>query len=215
MMPRMHKAIAMGPMGNLQGTGKFFCLNTGWILKQQSFTTLPMLDRVIKHMNAIRLREKQGQAFRFLNCRQESYKWTDAVPKDDQEFQGLLEDDKEAAYPDISAESPGVELKSEEADYTAVTDEPEPDFEQLAATALDNAGIDPQDCLCSAQAVAATAPLRAGPALVEANDDKIVYEITFDLPDAGLAGGNVIQDDTLPPPAVGASIFDMADKTKF
>jgi hypothetical protein len=67
-----------------------------------------------------------------------------------------------------------VELESEETDYVAVTDEPEPDFEQLAATALDNAGIDPQDRLCAAQAAVAAAPLRAGPALVEANDDKIV-----------------------------------------
>ena len=34
MTPRTHKAIAMGPMGNLQGTVKFFCLNTGRILRQ-------------------------------------------------------------------------------------------------------------------------------------------------------------------------------------
>jgi hypothetical protein len=137
----------------------------------------------------------------------------DAVLEDDPEFQGLLKDDKEAAYPDISVESSGVELESEETDCAAVTDEPEPDFEQLATTTLDNAGIDPQDCLCAAQAAAAAAPLRAGPALVEANDNKIIYKITFDLPNAGLAGGNVIQDDALPPPAVKASILDMADET--
>jgi hypothetical protein len=137
----------------------------------------------------------------------------DAVPEDDPEFQGLLKEDKEAAYPDISAEPPGVELESEEADYAAVTDEPEPDFEQLATTTLDNAGINPQDCLCAAQAAAAAASLRAEPALVEANEDKIVYEITFNLPDAGLTDGNVIQDDTPPPPAAGASILDMANKT--
>jgi hypothetical protein len=41
MMPRIHKAIAMGLAGNLQGTVKFFCLNTGQILKRQSFTALP------------------------------------------------------------------------------------------------------------------------------------------------------------------------------
>jgi hypothetical protein len=106
-----------------------------------------------------------------------------------------------------------VELEPEEMDCAAVTDEPEPDFEQLAATALDNAGIDLQDCLHAAQAAAAAAPLRVGPTLVEANDDEIVYEITFDLPDAGLAGANVFQDDAPPPPAGEASILDMADKT--
>jgi hypothetical protein len=162
MMPWTHKAIAMGPMGNLQGMAKFFCLNTGRILKRKLFTALPMPDRVIKHVNAIGLRKKQDQVFRFHNRRQEPYEWTNAVPEDDPEFQGLLEDNKEAAYPDISAEPPGVELESEETNYAAVTDEPEPDFGQLAATALVNAGIDPQDHICTAQATAAAAPLRAG-----------------------------------------------------
>ncbi len=172
-----------------------------------------MPDRVIKCVNAIGLCKKQGQAFQFLNCRQEPYKWTGVVPEDDPEFQGLLEDDKEVAYPDISTKPPGVELESVDMDYVAVTDEPEPDFEQLAATALDNAGINPQDCFRTAQAAAAAALLRVGPALVEADDDKIVYKINFNLPDAGLAGGNVIQDNTLPPPAVEASILDMANKS--
>jgi hypothetical protein len=30
-------------------------------------------------------------------------RWTDAVPKDDPEFQGLLEEEEPAAYPDVSA----------------------------------------------------------------------------------------------------------------
>jgi hypothetical protein len=128
MTPWTHEAIAMGPTGNLQGLVKFFCLNTGRILKQRSFTALPMPDSVIKRVDAIGLRKKQGRAFWFLNRKQEPYKWTDAVPEDDPEFQGLLENEDEAAYPDISAEPPGVELKSQEADYVAVTDDPESDF---------------------------------------------------------------------------------------
>jgi hypothetical protein len=150
----MHEAIAMGPTGNLQGTVKFFCLTMGCILKRRSFTPYPMPERVIKRVNAIGLRQKQGRTFRFLNRRQEPYQWTDTVPEDDPEFQGLLEDKEEAAYPDISAELLGVELESEEVDYAAVTDEPVPDFEQLAATTLDNAGIDPQDCLCATRGAA-------------------------------------------------------------
>jgi hypothetical protein len=194
MTPWTHKAIAMGPMGNLQGSVKFFCLNTGRILKRQLFTTLPMPDRVIMHVNNIGLREKQGRTFRFINWRQEPYEWTDVVPEDDPDFQGLFEEEEEAAYPDISAEPPGVELELEEADYLALTDKPEPNFEQLATAALDNAGIDPQDCLCAAQAAQAAVggDQRRGPALVEADDNKIVYKITFDLPDAGLAGENVV-----------------------
>ncbi len=38
------------------------------------------------------------------------YKWTDAVPKDNPEFQVLLEEEEPAAYPDVLAELPGVEL---------------------------------------------------------------------------------------------------------
>jgi hypothetical protein len=163
---------------------KFFCLNTGCILKQRSFTALPMPDRVIKRVNNIRVRDKQGRTFRFLNRRREPYEWTDSVPEDDPEFQGLLKDEEEAAYPDISAEPPGVELELEEADFSAVTDDPEPDFEQLAAAALDNAGINPQDRLHAAQAAqtaAAAAHAAAaadfeqrGPYLVGANQDKIM-----------------------------------------
>ena len=185
----------MGPTGNLQGLVKFFCLNTGRILKRRSFTALPMPDRVIKRVNAIGVRKRQGWTFRFLNWQREPYEWTDSVPEDDPEFQGLLEDEEEAAYPDISAEPPGVELESEEADFSAVTDDPEPDFEQLAAAALDNAGINPQDRLHAAQAAhtaaeAAQAAAAAAfehwrPALVEANQDKIMYEIVFDLPVTG------------------------------
>ncbi len=35
-----------------------------------------------------------------------------------------------------------MELTSEEDDYPAITEEPEADFQHLAATELDNAGID-------------------------------------------------------------------------
>ncbi len=62
-----------------------------------------------------------------------------------------------------------MELESKEVNYAAVTDEPIPDFEQLAATALDNAGIDQQDCLRAARAAAG----RTGPTLVEADDTRL------------------------------------------
>jgi hypothetical protein len=127
MTPRTYKAIAMGPTGNLQGTVKFFCLTTGRILKR-SFTPYPMPDRVIKLVNAIGLCEKQGRTFWFLNRRQEPYEWTDTIPEDDPEFQGLLKEEEEAAYPDISAELPGVELESKEVNYTAVTMNPYPNL---------------------------------------------------------------------------------------
>jgi hypothetical protein len=88
----------------------------GRILKRHSFTAMPMPDRVIKRVNTIGLREKQGRTFRFTDRSKEPYEWMDFVPEDDLEFQGLLEDD-EAPFPDISAELPGVPLEDKEYDF--------------------------------------------------------------------------------------------------
>ncbi len=84
-----------------------------------------------------------------------------------------------------------MELTSKEDDYPAITEEPEADFQHLAAAALDNAGIDTVAWLHTARDLADTAAIGIAPqnpraALVEADEDKIMYKITFDLPDAGL-----------------------------
>ena len=134
-------------------------------------------------MNAIGKREKQGRTFRFLNRRGEPFEWTDKVPEDDPEFQGLLEETEDTAvYPDISAELPGVLLEEQEQDFQPLTDEPEPDFRDLAGDALYNAGIDTDEALRRAH-LGNTPP---GPAMVEGGDNELVYKLTFDLPDAGL-----------------------------
>ena len=149
---------------------------------------MPMPDSVIQRVNRIGEREKQGRTFRFLNRRGEPYEWTDEVPKDDPDFQGLLDENEDTAvYPDVSAELPGVELESEERDFQTVTDEPEPDFRDLAGAALHNAGIDANEMIRNAQAQGGQVQA-PGPALIDANKDEIVYELTFDLPDAGLNG---------------------------
>jgi hypothetical protein len=187
---RTHEGIVLGPTGNLQGSVKFYCLKTGRVLKRREFTEMPMPDTVITRVNLIGQREKQGRTFRFLNRRRDPFEWTDEVPEDDPEFQGLLDDEVEAAlYPDISAELPGVRLEMTESDFPAITDDPDPDFAALAAIALDNAGID--DAARARAARDAGALLHedargGGAALVKADDDKIVYELTFDLPDDGL-----------------------------
>ena len=107
-----------------------------------------MPDHVIRRVNAIGKREKQGWTFWFLNRRGEPYEWTNEVPEDDPEFQGLLEETEDTAvYPDISAELPGVLLEEQEQDFQTLTDEPEPDFRDLAGDALYNAGIDADEAL--------------------------------------------------------------------
>ena len=140
---RAHKAIALGPTGNLQGSVKFYCVNTGRVLKRRSFTPMPMPNRVIKRDNKIGEQEGQGRTFCFLNRQKQAYEWTDAVPEDDDDFQGLLEDEVEAApYPNISAELPGVELDKEKQEFQMILNKPEPDFRDMAAATLHNAGID-------------------------------------------------------------------------
>ncbi len=84
-----------------------------------------------------------------------------------------------------------LEEEEEEYDFQVVTDKPEPAFEDLAAVALANTGIDTKDCLRAARAAAEAAAaaqiqVSGSQRLIEADPDKIVYEITVELPDAGL-----------------------------
>ncbi len=78
-----HEGIALGPTGNLQGSVKFYCLNTGRVLKRRSFTAMPMPQRIIKQVNKIGGHEKQGCDFCFLNRNKEEFDWTDKVPVED------------------------------------------------------------------------------------------------------------------------------------
>jgi hypothetical protein len=177
---------------------------------------MPTPDRVIKRVNTIGERKGQGRTFRFLNHCKEPYKWTDSVPEDNPEFQGLLDNEEEAAYPEISAELSGVELEEEERDFTPVTDEPEADFRELAGAALHNAGIDADDRI---RAALGAADEHSAPVVIESNKDELVYELTFELPDAGLVpiANNFSvplgddRDDTLVAPIVVNNIDAVQD----
>ena len=57
-----------------------------------------MSDRVITRINTIGAREGQDRTFHFLNRRKETFEWTDSVPEDDPEFQGLLKNKGEAPF---------------------------------------------------------------------------------------------------------------------
>ena len=56
-----HKGIALGPTGNIQGSVKFYCLNTGRVLKRRAFTEIPMSTAVIAKVNKIGKKENQGK----------------------------------------------------------------------------------------------------------------------------------------------------------
>jgi hypothetical protein len=144
-----------------------------------------MPTRVIKRVDTIGAQEAQSRELRFLNQNKDAFTWTDVVPVDNPAFQGLLKEE-EAVYPDITAELPGVPLEEEVVDHRAVTDEDEPNFKVLVARALDNANINPAAHLLAARVVEAQ-PVAPGPTLIDADEDKIIYKLTFDLPNAGLA----------------------------
>jgi hypothetical protein len=132
----------------------------------------------------------------------------DEVHEDNPDLQGLLEEP--ALYPNISAELPGALLKGDVDDIQVVTNKLEPDFVELAAAALDNAGINPDEHLQAAWQVQEPSP---SPAVVKADKDKIVYKITFDLPDAGLVGTNVVPVNISPPANPINPIHNFATKT--
>jgi hypothetical protein len=155
------------------------------VLKRRLFTALPMPTRVIKWVDTIGAREAQGWEFHFLNWNKDTFTWTDEVLADNPVFQDLLKEE-EAVYPDITAELPGVPLEKEIVDHRAVMDKDEPNFRVLTARVLDNANINPATHLWATHAAEAQ-PVTPGPTMIDANEDKIIYNLVFDLPDAGLA----------------------------
>ncbi len=83
-------------------------------------------------------------------------------------------------------------LKKRKATNQVVTDEPKPGFKSLTVMVLDNMGINTATQVCAARAAVDTADTTAvavppnEPCLVKAYEDKIVYDVTVELPDAGL-----------------------------
>ena len=179
---RTHKGIALRTTGNLQGSVKFYYLNTGQVLKRRNFTPIPLPGRLIAKVEDIGNKQNPGREFRSTNRHKKLFGWTDEFQEDDNVFQGLLELE-EAAYPDIPAELPGIEFEwNQTEDQTdcitdAVDGAPKPDFEERAAGTLENADIRPGDRR-QAQPVVQPAD-NAAPA----QPSKVIYNIRIDLPD--------------------------------
>ena len=70
-----------------------------------------MPTAVIAMVDKIGKKENQGKEFQFLNRNKEPFDWTDEIPDNDGEFQGLL--GEETPFPDISSGLPGVILVDE------------------------------------------------------------------------------------------------------
>ena len=60
MTPRVDGAIALTPLGNAQGSVKFYCLATGGIITRDHWTVVPLTDNIIAHMNELANSLKRG-----------------------------------------------------------------------------------------------------------------------------------------------------------
>ncbi len=104
MVTRSTLAIVLGPMGNLQGTYKFFSLETGKKIKRCKLTAYPMPDLVIKQVEAFG--KSSLGVFNFANRNGILFEWDKVV---DECPEGIVEEDV-VLYPSLVAEFPGVTL---------------------------------------------------------------------------------------------------------
>jgi hypothetical protein len=70
----MHKGIALGPIGNLQGSVKFYCLNMGQVLKCRSFTPGMVHANVGQNVTPINFIVKQYAYLKVMFCYFFTYK---------------------------------------------------------------------------------------------------------------------------------------------
>ena len=148
-----------------------------------------MPKAIINKVDNIGKKESQGKEFRFLNQNREPFDWTDEIPDNGGEFQGLLEE--EAPFPDISSKLSGVILEDELVGHTmALEEEYEPAFEAKAAVTLDNADIQVDEQLHADQTQVDTVPIMVP------QPHEIMYDVELgaDEPDEGL------EDPLIPPP---------------
>lgn len=141
MQRRTHPAICMGPTGNLQGSYKFFSLESGQRIIRRNFTELPTTDSIRKQVEKMAQAENRSPGLSFTNRHGADFHFTND-DLDEPLVESLVEQSL-APFPDIPAEFPGV--------YTAVTEEGETtahavdssptDWPSLAEAAAANSGI--------------------------------------------------------------------------
>jgi hypothetical protein len=103
-----------------------------------------MPDRVIavvKDWGQRHQKEDKKQALTFLNRKKKLYNWDNDNLKDDK---GLVESD--IAHPDLPAEFPGINLKSEQPHHHQVVEVIEESNDERIYTAQRNASLDDLPC---------------------------------------------------------------------
>jgi hypothetical protein len=145
MQERTKSCINLGPTGNFQGTHKFLNLETGEVIKRMRFTEIPMPDSAIARVEYWAKRDKQERSdtLVFSNRNNEHFGWDeegDNLPLVDDN--AVEQEPTHAAYPDIPAELPGIELECN-MPTTAIAPDTPPDENEIACGARDNANINP------------------------------------------------------------------------
>jgi len=110
MEPRTTEGIAMGPVGNIQGTQKFYDLKTSRIIKRKEFTVMPMPDSIMDLIIQHGERDKQGNKLNVRNRKNQPFDWD--MEDDDEDDEPLVEDNAPEPAP-FPAEVPGVPVTSD------------------------------------------------------------------------------------------------------
>jgi hypothetical protein len=139
MMSRSTPSIVLGPMGNLQGTYKFFSLTTGKKIKRRRLTRYPMPDSVIRKVERYARAGATPNELDFADRSGILFEWNEEI---DESLGELVEEDY-VPYPSIPAEFPGVDLERDTPMET-IEEEFVPHGRPEDAAAL-NAGYVPPD----------------------------------------------------------------------
>ena len=133
---RTHEGISMGPMGNFQGSHKFFCLYQGKIITRRQFTRMEMPESVINRVNKWGTKSKKevlGRDLAFRNRNRETFEWDG----DDD----ILEKPTYQQHPVIAEEFPGVVLERDQVSPIPAIKELVQDENIIPAEAIANSFI--------------------------------------------------------------------------
>ncbi|KAL7463061.1 hypothetical protein ACHAXS_003437 [Conticribra weissflogii] len=113
MVAQTQPAVCLGPTGNLQGTYKFFALNTGRVIKRRQFKELPMPKSMVKTIESLDDSGSVGELI-FANNRGKPYTWNRRISTTK-----TMKPQNNALFPALPAELPGIIVDQIENDQTA------------------------------------------------------------------------------------------------
>ncbi len=113
MVARTQPAVCLGPTRNLQGTYKFFALNTGRVIKRRQFKELPMPKSMVKTIESLDDSGSVGELI-FANNRGKPYTWNRQISTTK-----TMKPRNNALFPALPAELPGIIVDQIENNQTA------------------------------------------------------------------------------------------------